>query len=99
MGKGIGKVLKGTASYLLKYRPYVTVWVICCIGVGIYGGIQKQSAAPLTACLIFALVPAAIRGLLLVMSRIGGRNRYDEELLKIAPRGRFMDYMNQYTKK
>lgn len=97
--KAIGKMFIGILSYLYKYRPYITVWVICCAGAGIYESIKDQNISKLIVCMIFALVPVIIKRILLMISRIGGRNRYDERFLKIAPRGRFMSYMDNYMAK
>lgn len=97
--KAIGKMFIGILSYLYKYRPYITVWVICCAGAGIYESVKDQNISKLIACMIFALLPVIIKKILLMISRIGGRNRYDEKFLKIAPRGRFMSYMENYMTK
>lgn len=35
MGKPIIKMTAGVISYLFKYRPYITVWIVCFIGAGI----------------------------------------------------------------
>lgn len=97
--KAIGKMFIGILSYLYKYRPYMTVWIICCAGAGIYESIKDRSVSKLIACMIFALAPVLIKRILLMISHIGGRNRYDERFLKIAPRGRFMSYMDNYMTK
>lgn len=97
--KAIGKMFIGILSYLYKYRPYMTVWIICCAGAGIYESIKDRSVSKLIACMIFALAPVLIKRILLMISRIGGRNRYDERFSKIAPRGRFMSYMDNYMTK
>ena len=97
--KAIGKMFIGILSYLYKYRPYMTVWIICCAGAGIYESIKDRSVSKLIVCMIFAAIPAAIKRILLMISRIGGRNRYDERFLKIAPRGRFTSYMDNYMTK
>lgn len=97
--KAIVKMFIGILSYLYKYRPYITVWIACCIGAGIYESIKDQNIGKLIVCMIFAAIPAAIKRILLMISRIGGRNRYDERFLKIAPRGRFMSYMDNYMTK
>ena len=99
MGKAVIKMIAGTLSYLYKCRPYITVWIVCCIGMGIYESIKDRSVSKLIACMIFALAPVLIKRILLMISRIGGRNRYDERFLKIAPRGRFMSYMDNYMTK
>lgn len=97
--KAIVKMFIGILSYLYKYRPYMTVWIICCAGAGIYESIKDQNISKLIVCMIFALLPAIIKRILLMISRIGGRNRYDERFLKIAPRGRFTSYMDNYMTK
>ena len=97
--KAIGKMFIGILSYLYKYRPYMTVWIICCAGAGIYESIKDRSVSKLIVCMIFAAIPAAIKRILLMISRIGGRNRYDDKFFGIAPKGRFMNYMNRYMSK
>lgn len=97
--KAIGKMFIGILSYLYKYRPYITAWIICCAGAGIYESVKDQNISKLIVCMIFALLPVIIKKILLMISRIGGRNRYDERFLKIAPRGRFMSYMDNYMTK
>lgn len=94
--KTIGKMFIGILSYLYKYRPYMTVWIICCAGAGIYESIKDRSVSKLIACMIFALVPVIIKRMLLMISRVGGRNRCDDKFFGIAPKGRFMNYMNNY---
>lgn len=99
MGKTIIKMTAGVISYLFKYRPYITVWIACCIGVGIYESIKNRDIGSLIACALFALAPVIIKKILLMISRIGGYNRYDEKLLGIAPKGRFMNHMDNYMAK
>lgn len=99
MGKAIIKMTAGVISYLFKYRPYITVWIACCIGVGIYESIKDRDIGGLIACTLFAIVPVIIRKILIMISRIGGSNRYDEKFLGIAPKGRFMDHMDNYMAK
>lgn len=94
--KAIVKMFIGILSYLYKYRPYITVWIVCCIGVGICENIKDHDIGRLIACALFAFVPLIIKRILLMISRIGGRNRYDDKFFGIAPKGRFMNYMNQY---
>lgn len=97
--KAIGKIFTGILSYLYKYRPYITVWVICCAGAGVYESIKDQNIGKLIACMVFAFAPVVIKRILFTISRIGGRNRYDEKFLRIAPRGRFTSYMDNYMTK
>ena len=99
MGKAITKMTAGIISYLFKYRPYITVWIVCCIGAGIYESVKDQDIGRLIACTLFAFAPVIIKRILLMISRVGGRNRYDDKFFGIAPKGRFMDYMNQYMSK
>lgn len=99
MGKAIIKMTAGVISYLFKYRPYITVWIVCCIGAGIYESIADHDVGRLIACTLFALAPVLIKRILLMISRIGGRNRYDDKFFGIAPKGKFMNYMNQYMRK
>ena len=80
--KAIGKMFIGILSYLYKYRPYMTVWIICCAGAGIYESIKDRSVSKLIVCMIFAAIPAAIKRILLMISRIGGRNRYGRNVLR-----------------
>ena len=49
--------------------------------------------------LFFAAVPAMIKRFMLAISRIGGRNRYDEELFGRGPRGRMANYLWEYIEK
>ena len=49
--------------------------------------------------LFFAAVPAMIKRFMLAISRIGGRNRYDEELFGRGPRGRMANYLWNILKK
>lgn len=97
--KAVGKIFIGILSYLYKYRPYITVWVICCVGAGVYESIKGQNIGKLIACMVFALAPVVIKRILFAISRIGGGNRYDEKFLRIAPRGRFTSYMDNYMTK
>ena len=99
MGKAIIKMTAGVISYLFKYRPYITVWIACCIGVGIYESIKDRNIGSLIACALFALAPVIIKRIMLMISRIGGHNRYDEKFFGIAPKGRFMDHMDNYMAK
>lgn len=98
--KAWGKVLAAVLSYLYKYRPYMTAWVICFLGAGIYASIRERDAQALAACMIFMMVPFVIRWILIGIGRIGGeRNAYDDQFFRVAPKGRFVDYMNQYMEK
>ena len=99
MGKAIMKMTAGVISYLFKYRPYITVWIVCCIGTGIHESIADHDVGRLIACALFAFAPLIIKRILLMISRIGGRNRYDDKFFGIVPKGRFMNYMNQYMSK
>ena len=49
--------------------------------------------------LILITLPIIIKKILLAISRVGGRNRYDEELLRVAPKGRFVNYLKRYIEK
>lgn len=99
MGKAIIKMTAGVISYLFKYRPYITVWIACCIGAGIYESIKDRDIGSLIACALFSLAPVIIKRILLTISRVGGRNRYDEKFLRIAPKGRFINHMDNYMTK
>ena len=99
MRKTVIKMIAGAASYLFKYRPYITVWIVCCIGVGICESIKDHDIGRLIACALFAFVPLIIKRILLMISRIGGRNRYDDKFFGIAPKGRFTSYMDNYMTK
>lgn len=99
MAKAIGKIVMAILTYLFKYRPYMTVWVTCCVLVGIYEGIKELNIYSFVVCMLFAFVPTVIKKILLTISRIGGPNRYDEKLLGRAPRGRFTNYIEEYLKK
>lgn len=99
MGKAIIKMTTGVISYLFKYRPYITVWIACCIGAGIYESIKDRDIGSLIACALFSLAPVIIKRILLTISRVGGRNRYDGKFLRIAPKGRFINHMDNYMAK
>ncbi|MEJ8735111.1 hypothetical protein [Mediterraneibacter sp. ICN-202921] len=100
MAKAWGKVFMAVFSYLYKYRPYMTAWVICCLGVGACESIKQHDIDALLACVIVMLVPTVIKKILLTISRIDGeRNEYDEEFLRVAPKGRFINYINEYLDK
>ena len=99
MKKTITKIITGVLSYLFKYRPYISTWIACCIGVGIYESIKNHRIESLIACALFAFIPIIIKRILLIISRISNHNRYDDESLGIAPKGRFMNYMDNYIKK
>lgn len=99
MGKAIIKMTAGVISYLFKYRPYITVWIACCIGAGIYESMKDRDIGSLIACALFALAPVIIKRILLTISRVGGHNRYDEKFLGIAPKGRFINHMDNYMAK
>lgn len=92
-------LLKGSIKYLMHYRPYMTVWVTVFVFYGIKIGIKERSMYPVLIWLFFAVVPAMIKRFMLALSRIGGHNRYDEELLGRGPRGRMANYLIEYITK
>lgn len=89
----ISLLLKGSIKYLMHYRPYMTAWVTVLVFYGIKIGIKERSMYPVVILLFFAAVPAMIKRFMLALSRIGGRNRYDEELFGRGPRGRMANYL------
>lgn len=95
----ISLLLRGSIKYLMHYRPYMTVWVTFFVFYGIKIGIQERSMYPVVIWLFFAAVPAMIKRFMLAISRIGGRNRYDEELFGRGPRGRMANYLWEYIEK
>ena len=98
--KAWGKVFAAVLSYLYKYRPYMTVWVICCLGCGIYESIRHHEIENLIACVIVMVIPTVIKKLLLGIGRIGGeRNEYDDKFFHVAPEGRFANYIMEYLEK
>lgn len=98
--KIIGIIVKAVLSYLYKYRPYMTTWVVIFIVGGIYESLKQMSIEPLIAFILVLLTPIAIKRILLAISRFGGEiNPGDEKLLRVAPRGRFINYVVDYLKK
>ena len=95
----ISLLLKGSIKYLMHYRPYMTTWVAVLVFYGIRIGIKERSMYPVVILLFFAAVPAMIKRFMLAISRIGGRNRYDEELFGRGPRGRMANYLWKYIEK
>lgn len=95
----ISLLLKGSIKYLMHYRPYMTVWVTAWVVPALIGGIKERSMYPVVILLFFAAVPAMIKRFMLAISRIGGRNRYDEELFGRGPRGRMANYLWEYIEK
>ena len=91
----ISLLLKGSIKYLMHYRPYMTVLAF----YGIKIGIKERSMYPVVILLFFAAVPAMIKRFMLALSRIGGCNRYDEELFGRGPRGRMANYLWEYIEK
>ena len=91
------KIMMALLSYLYKYRPYMTVWVTVFVVGGVYQSIKEQTIDVLIACIIFMVIPVAIKRVLLAINWIGGkRNRYDDKLLGVAPKGRFTNYIIEY---
>ena len=98
--KAWGKVFAAVLSYLYKYRPYMTVWVICCLGCGTYESIKYHEIDKLIACMIVMVIPTVIKMILLGIGRIGGeRNEYDDKFFHVAPEGRFTNYIMEYLEK
>lgn len=95
----ISLLLRGSIKYLMHYRPYMTAWVTVLVFYGIKIGIQDRSMYLVVILLFFAAVPAMIKRFMLAISRIGGRNRYDEELFGRGPRGRMANYLWEYIEK
>ena len=96
--KKIWSVIKGILSYCVKYRPYMAIWMIFCASAGVYTAILKGDVFILAVNLALAFIPFVIKKMLLFVSRIGGTNRYDEELFGKKPRGRFVNYMAEYIR-
>ena len=95
-----GKFFAATLSYLYKYRPYMTVWVICCLGCGVYESIKHHEIDKLIVCVVVMMIPTVIKMILLGIGRIGGeRNKYDDKFFRVAPRGRFANYIMEYLEK
>ena len=92
-------VLKAVISYCMKYRPYMTVWVTACVIVSIYESVRTGNIAEAVMGLLVALFPAAVKKILLTISRIGGTNLYDEKTFGRGPRGRFSEYLTGYLGK
>lgn len=95
----ISLLLKGSIKYLMHYRPYMTAWVTVLVFYGIVEGIKRGSIGMFVLFLLFAMVPAMIKRFMLAISRIGGHNRYDEELFGRGPRGRMANYLWEYIEK
>ena len=91
-------VLKGILSYCMKYGTYMTVWTVVLLFGGIFVGIKEKSFVIFTIQIILIFIPAMIKKILLMISRIGGSNRYDEKMFGRGPRGRFINYLEEYLK-
>lgn len=74
----------------------MTVWVAVFLLGAIAEGIKSSSMGAFVVLLFFAALPAMIKRLILVISRIGGINRYDEEAFGKKPRGRMINYLTEY---
>lgn len=92
-------VLKGIISYCIKYRPYMTTWIVALLLGGLWIGLNGEFTVGILMALILITLPIIIKKILLAISRIGGRNRYDEELLRVAQKGRFVNYIKRYIEK
>lgn len=92
-------VLKGIISYCMKYRPYMTTWIVALLLGGMWIGFKGKFEVGVVMASILIIIPIAIKKSLLMISRIGGKNRYDEELLGVAPKGRFANYIKEYIGK
>ena len=47
--------------------------------------------------LVLAFIPAVLKKIILIVSRIGGVNQYDEKRFGKKPRGRFVKYLRDYV--
>lgn len=83
----------------MKYRPYMTTWIVALLLGGLWIGLNGEFTVGILMALILITLPIIIKKILLAISRIGGRNRYDEELLRVAPKGRFVNYLKRYNRK
>lgn len=89
-------VIKGIFSYCLKFRPYMAIWMFFCTLTGVCTAIQKREVFALVIDLGLAFIPAVLKKIILIVSRIGGANQYDEKRFGKKPRGRFVKYLRDY---
>ncbi len=90
-------VIKGFLSYCLKFRPYMAIWMFFCTLAGVCTAIQKREVFALVIALVLAFIPAVLKKIILIVSRIGGVNQYDEKRFGKKPRGRFVKYLRDYV--
>lgn len=90
-------VIKGVFSYCLKFRPYMAIWMFFCTLAGVCTAIQKREVFALVIALVLAFMPAVLKKIILIVSRIGGVNQYDEKRFGKKPRGRFVKYLRDYV--
>lgn len=90
-------VIKGFLSYCLKFRPYMAIWMFFCTLAGVCTAIQKREVFALVIDLVLAFIPAVLKKIILIVSRIGGVNQYDEKRFGKKPRGRFVKYLRDYV--
>ena len=83
-------------TYLFKYRPYMTVWVVC----SVFTGIKEHDFSVVVACILLAAVPAMIKKGLWTLNQLTTLwNSLDERRFGSAPRGRFTEYFEEYMKR
>ncbi|MEJ8735346.1 MULTISPECIES: hypothetical protein [Mediterraneibacter] len=102
MGKAktIGKLFMAILTYLFKYRPYMTVWVATGIIVGISESIKKQSIESFVVCIFFVSIPALIKKALWLLNELTTPwNDLDAQRYGRGPRGRFINYIDEYLDK
>lgn len=83
----------------MKYRPYMTTWIVALLLGGMWIGLNGEFTVGILMELVLITLPIIIKKILLAISRIGGRNRYDEELLRVAPKGRFVNLSKKIYRK
>lgn len=89
-------VLKAILFYCMKYRPYMTVWIIVCVFGSAVQSVRAQNIIVLPLGVLLGILPAIAKKILLTISRIGGPNKYDEKLFGSGPQGRFTNYLMGY---
>ena len=57
----------------------MAIWMFFCTLAGVCTAIQKREVFALVIDLVLAFIPAVLKKIILIVSRIGGVNQYDEK--------------------
>ena len=92
-------VMRATLSYIWKKHPYMTIWVVIGVLVGIYEGIAYMSIAKFFGGLLAGLLPLILKWIARALLSLDSWERSKFQMERMRRRETYTNYVKEYTEK